>query len=49
MHSKGLPLDMDMILLNRCTTGAVRAVYDRLEKRMGTELFLERFEFVLTD
>jgi IS30 family transposase len=36
-------------LLNRCTKGAVRAVYDRLEKRMGTELFLERFEFVLTD
>jgi IS30 family transposase len=36
-------------LLNRCTAGAVRAVFDRLERRMGTRLFQERFEYVLTD
>ncbi len=36
-------------LLNRCTAGAVRAVFDRLERRMGTRLFRERFEYVLTD
>lgn len=36
-------------LLHRCTKGAVRAVYDRLEHRMGTERFLSRFAYVLTD
>lgn len=36
-------------LLNRCTKGAVRQVFDRLEKRMGTYEFLSVFENVLTD
>ena len=36
-------------LLNRCTKGAVRLVFDRLEKRMGTYEFISVFENVLTD
>ena len=36
-------------LMNRCTAGAVRLVFDRLEKRMGTDEFLSVFEYVLTD
>ncbi|XCP84180.1 IS30 family transposase [Roseburia hominis] len=36
-------------LLNRCTKGAVRAVFDRLEARLGTETFRILFETVLTD
>ena len=36
-------------LLNRCTTGAVRAVFDRLEKRLGTVTFSILFETILTD
>ena len=36
-------------LLNRCTKGAVRAVFDRLEKRMGTYVFTSIFENILTD
>ena len=36
-------------LLNRCTKGAVRAVFDRLEKRMGTFEFISVFENILTD
>lgn len=36
-------------LLNRCTKGAVRQVFDRLEKRMETYEFLSVFENVLTD
>lgn len=36
-------------LLNRCTKGAVRAVFDRLEKRMGTYEFTSVFKNVLTD
>ena len=36
-------------LLNRCTKGAVRAVFDRLEERLGTETFNIIFETILTD
>ncbi|MDY3909303.1 MAG: IS30 family transposase, partial [Eubacterium sp.] len=36
-------------LLNRCTKGAVRAVFDRLEARLGTITFSILFETVLTD
>lgn len=36
-------------LLNRCSEGAVRAVFDRLEKRMGILLFRKHFSYVLTD
>ncbi|MCI6468023.1 MAG: IS30 family transposase [Faecalicatena sp.] len=36
-------------LLNRCTKGAVRLIFDRLEKRMGTYEFLSIFEHILTD
>lgn len=36
-------------LLNRCTKGAVRLIFDRLEKRMGTYEFISVFENVLTD
>ena len=36
-------------LMNRCTTGAVRLIFDRLEKRMGTYEFLTVFEYILTD
>jgi IS30 family transposase len=36
-------------LMNRCTKGAVRLVFDRLEKRMGTYDFLSAFEYILTD
>ena len=36
-------------LLNRCTKGAVRAVFDRLEERLGTETFRIIFETLLTD
>ena len=36
-------------LLNRCTKGAVRAVFDRLKKRMGTYEFTSVFKNVLTD
>ena len=36
-------------LLNRCTKGAVRAVFDRLEKRLGTVTFSILFETILTD
>ena len=36
-------------LINRCTKGAVRAVVDRLEKRMGTYEFTSVFENILTD
>lgn len=36
-------------LMNRCTEGAVRLVFDRLEKRMGTYEFLSVFEYILTD
>lgn len=36
-------------LLNRCTKGAVRAVFDRLEARLGTETFRILFETILTD
>lgn len=36
-------------LLNRCTKGAVRLIFDRLEKRMGTYEFLSVFEYILTD
>ncbi len=36
-------------LLNRCTKGAVRAVFDRLEDRLGTTTFNVIFETVLTD
>lgn len=36
-------------LLNRCTKGAVRSVFDRLEKRMGTFEFISAFENILTD
>ena len=36
-------------LMNRCTKGAVRAVFDRLEKKMGTYDFLCLFHTLLTD
>lgn len=36
-------------LLNRCTKGSVRAVFDRLEKRLGTVTFSILFETILTD
>jgi IS30 family transposase len=36
-------------LMNRCTKGSVRLVFDRLEKRMGTYEFLSAFEYILTD
>lgn len=36
-------------LMNRCTKGAVRLVFDRLEKRMGTHGFFSVFEYLLTD
>lgn len=36
-------------LMNRCTKGAVRLVFDRLEKRMGTYEFLSISEYILTD
>lgn len=36
-------------LMNRCTTGAVRLIFDRLEKRMGTYEFLAVFKYILTD
>lgn len=36
-------------LMNRCTEGAVRLVFDRLERRMGTYEFLSVFEYILTD
>ena len=36
-------------LMNRCTKGAVRLVFDRLEKRMGTFEFITLFEYILTD
>lgn len=36
-------------LMNRCTKGAVRLVFDRLEKRMGTYEFISAFEHLLTD
>lgn len=35
--------------MNRCTKGAVRFVFDRLEKRMGTYEFLTRFAYILTN
>ena len=35
-------------LMNRCTKGAVRLVFDRLEKRMGTYEFASVFEDILT-
>ena len=35
--------------MNRCTEGAVRLVFDRLEKRMGTYEFASAFEYILTD
>jgi len=36
-------------LLNRCTKGAVRAVFDRLENRLGSLTFRIIFETILTD
>lgn len=36
-------------LMNRCTQGAVRFVFDRLEKRIGTYAFASTFEYHLTD
>ena len=36
-------------VMNRCTKGAVRLVFDRLEKRMGTYEFISAFEHLLTD
>ena len=35
--------------MNRCTEGAVRLVFDRLEKRLGTYGFISTFEHILTD
>lgn len=36
-------------LMNRCTKGAVRLIFDRLERRMGTYEFASVFEYILTD
>ncbi|XCP85140.1 IS30 family transposase [Roseburia hominis] len=36
-------------LMNRCTEGAVRLVFDRLEKRRGIFEFASAFEYILTD
>jgi IS30 family transposase len=36
-------------LMNRCTKGAVRLIFDRLEKKLGTYEFLALFNTVLTD
>lgn len=36
-------------LMNRCTKGAVRMVFDRLEKKLGTYDFLSLFGTLLTD
>jgi IS30 family transposase len=36
-------------LMNRCTKGAVRLVFDHLEQRLGTYEFLSLFECLLTD
>ena len=36
-------------LMKRCSKGAVRLVFDRLEKRLGTYGFLSLFEYLLTD
>lgn len=36
-------------IMDRCTPGAVRLVFDRLEKRLGIVQFLTLFETVLTD
>lgn len=36
-------------LMNRCTEGAVRLVFDRLEKPMGTHEFVSAFKYILTD
>ena len=36
-------------LMNRCIKGAVRLVFDRLEKRLGTYDFPSTFEHILTD
>ena len=36
-------------LMNRCTEVAVRLVFDRLEKRMGTYEFASVFSYILTD
>jgi IS30 family transposase len=36
-------------LMNRCTKGAVRLVFDRLEDRLGTYDFLRMFQYLLTD
>ena len=36
-------------LMNRCTEGAVRLIFDRLEKRLGTYGFISTFEHILTD
>ena len=36
-------------LMNRNTEGAVRLIFDRLEKRFGTYDFQTLFEYILTD
>ena len=36
-------------LMNRCTEAAVRLVFNRLEKRLGTYEFISVFEYLLTD
>lgn len=36
-------------IMNRCSEGAVRLVFDRLEKRIGTYDFVSMFEYILTD
>ena len=35
-------------LMNRCTKGAVRLIFDRLERRMGTYEFASVFEYILS-
>jgi IS30 family transposase len=47
-YIKGVKLFLAFIM-NRCTKGAVRLVFDRLERRMGTYDFLTMFGTILTD
>lgn len=36
-------------LMNRCTKGAVRLIFDRLERKLDTYTFISLFENILTD
>ena len=36
-------------IMNRCTSGAVKLVFNRMEEHIGTEAFSEIFKYILTD